>query len=347
MIARFPAATRRNALIGEQPIMKALNMKNARNAFTLVELLVVIAIIGVLVALLLPAVQAAREAARRAQCQNKLKQLGIALHSYHGTRGELPYGSNYTKGGTATWATLILPQLEQQSLFDAIDHTVPLSHPNNAAVVETAVSAYICPSDPLAQDPILLNRGDPIGTNPESSAMLSYTGSMGPTQPNGCPMCPVDRAYPNNWCCQGCNYGSTGSPCGVEDGSTVGMFARWIRSIKFSEVSDGLSNTVMIGETLPAHSIWNGVFVVNFPLGYMTVPINVMDSDEGAHGGQTRLLWATTAGYKSLHPGGAQFCMGDGSVSFKSEAIDHYVYAAMGTRAGGLSGPPRDIPPPR
>jgi len=310
----------------------------AADAFTLVELLVVIAIIGVLVALLLPAVQAAREAARRSQCSNNLKQVALALHNYHDTHGALPYGSDYQHGNTTTWALLLLPQLEKQNHYDAFDRSLSLSHRDNKIPVETAVETFLCPSDPQSQEPILPFRGDSPQTNPRASAMLSYTGSVGPTQPNACPFCPSNRASPNNWCCQGCNFGSRGGPCGVEDGSFVGMFGRWTKAISFAEVTDGLSNTIMCGETLPAHAIWNGVFVVNFPVSYMTVPINVMEDDGGIHGGQALQLWALSAGFKSLHPSIAQFSMGDGSVQVLNEDMDHYVYSTLGTRAGAETG---------
>src|SRR5262245_18660185 len=120
--------------------------------FTLVELLVVIAIFGVLVALLLPAVQAARESARRSQCVTNLRQVGVALQNYESAKRVLPYGSDYydvTAGPTfkATWAALILPYLEEQSLYDRFDFTLPMRNAKNQLARETPVSTYICPSD--------------------------------------------------------------------------------------------------------------------------------------------------------------------------------------------------------
>src|SRR5262245_15791655 len=124
-----------------------------RLAFTLVELLVVIAIIGILVALLLPAVQSAREAARRMQCGNNLKQLGLALLNYESSRGVFPFGCGGTSGGaryaqTGTWAAFILPQLEQQNLFDTFDFKRHMNDPANQKAVSTIVPGFICPSDP-------------------------------------------------------------------------------------------------------------------------------------------------------------------------------------------------------
>jgi prepilin-type N-terminal cleavage/methylation domain-containing protein len=301
--------------------------------FTLIELLVVIAIIGILVALLLPAVQAAREAARRGQCVNNLRQIGLALHNYESAHGVLPYGSDYT-AFTGTWAAFILPQLESQAHFDEFDFTLPMRDRANQLARETAVATYMCPSDPRSDDPILSGRGDSPSSNPPTSAMLSYPGSMGPTHPDNCPFCPVNRPGASNWCCQGCNFGSFGGGCGMDDGTFSGMFGRWPRSITFREVTDGLTKTVMAGETLPDHYVWNGAFVPNFPVSGMTIPINTMEMDNGQHGGHSLILWAITSGFKSEHPGGANFVMGDASVHFVNEAIDHRIYANLGTRAG-------------
>ena len=311
-----------------------------RSAFTLVELLVVIAIIGILIALLLPAVQAAREAARRMQCSNNLKQIGLGLHNYESTHKVLPYGSDYPYLNRTTWAMFILPYIEQQTHYDLFDFNVPLVHANNAQAVTTPVATYLCPSDPQSSDPILEKRGDSPDlngghTNPSNSAMLSYPGSMGPTHPDNCPLCPDATPSPTNWCCQGCNFGSFGGGCGVQNGTFSGMFGRWPKSVAFRDVLDGLSNTIMAGETLPAHYVWNGAFCPNFPVSGMTIPINTMEQDGGVHGGHTLIFWAICSGFKSRHPGGANFVFGDGNVRFISESIDHKLYAHLGTRDGG------------
>src|SRR5271166_430496 len=132
-------------------------MKRSRG-FTLIELLVVIAIIAVLIALLLPAVQSAREAARRMQCVNNLKQLGIALHNYHDALSIFPPGyiaaSKFIDGETDTapgwsWASMILPQLEQASLYSSINVYLPIQAGANVTATQTIVGAYLCPSDQL------------------------------------------------------------------------------------------------------------------------------------------------------------------------------------------------------
>lgn len=304
-----------------------------QTGFTLVELLVVIAIIAMLVTLLLPAVQAAREAARRASCINNLRQVGLGLLNYESSNGEFPFGSDYPKG-TKTWAALILPFIESQAHFDLFDFNRPLRDRVNNVACTTPVDVYMCVSDPTSGNPILDKRGDSPGYNPPRSAMLSYPGSMGPTHPDNCPLCPDNKPSADNWCCQGCNFGSFGSGCGMDDGTFAGMFGRWEKSIQLKRVTDGLSKTIMAGETIPSHYVWNGAFVTNFPVSSMSIPINTMEQDDLKHGGHSLILWAITSGYKSYHPGGANFVMGDGSVHFLSESIDHKLYAHLGTRAG-------------
>ncbi len=117
-----------------------------RQAFTLVELLVVIAIIGILVALLLPAIQAARESARRSQCQNQLKQMGLALNNYHDARKGYPTGRNGRDEKAVSWAFLILPYMEEQAVYDSFKRTLPVDHIDNSQAMRVPIAGYVCPS---------------------------------------------------------------------------------------------------------------------------------------------------------------------------------------------------------
>ncbi len=319
----------------------------------------VIAIIGVLVALLLPAVQAAREAARRSQCTNNLRQVGLALNGYHGVHQELPKGSTYPLDANGvSWAIAVLPFMEQNALFESIDAARTsyaaiggTSFWTSAAAQKIAtqpVYSLTCPSDSLVDSFVLAKRGSSTGApagvggnwNPVNSAGLWYPASIGPTNPDGCDYCPKDASgRPALWCCQGCDWGSKDTsfypdfckdPDGKE-GESAGLFVRYPHAYAFRQCTDGVSNTVMAGETLPAHNVFNGLYGLNFPVASHSIPINLMKSDEGA---PARLDWSFVSGYKSLHPGGANFAMGDASVHFFNETIDFMAYAALGSRAG-------------
>jgi prepilin-type N-terminal cleavage/methylation domain-containing protein len=298
--------------------------RSPRIAFTLVELLVVIAIIGVLVALLLPAVQAAREAARRTQCGNHLKQIGLGIHNYHDNIQRLPFASAWGVGQAGTWPAFILPQIEQLPLFQKFDFNVAMSHANNASAVTTVVKIFICPSDPKSNKPIMTNRWQDAG-NAATCMGLWYPACMGPTHPDSCPFCPNTTPSPGNWCCQGWNLGTSSPP-----DNSVGMFGRYPTGYRFAEVTDGLSNTLMCGETIPSHCIFNGAFLPNYPVLPTTIPMTVMETDNGIRG-----TWFRTCSFKSYHPGGVGFCLGDGSVRFLSRTMDFRTFNELGTKAGG------------
>ena len=295
--------------------------------FTLVELLVVIAIIGILVALLLPAVQAAREAARRTQCANNLKQIGLAMHGYHDSYRRLPYAANGCCGGGGIWSTAILPYLEEQNLYNLIDFNRHMRSQTKQLYL-SVLPVYICPSDEGASNPILEGR---FWHNPPVGQGMWYPVSMGPTIPDACPFCPFPKnrdTDPDSYCCQSWNFGQF--PDDPDRGPSVGMFGQHACcGFSFRKVTDGLSKTIMNGETIPGHCIFNSMWSPNFIVYPTTIPLNHMESDEGTP------LWYRTCGFKSFHPGGAHFVMGDGSVHFVSESISYRLYNAMGTKAGG------------
>ncbi|MFA8016646.1 DUF1559 domain-containing protein [Bremerella cremea] len=310
--------------------------------FTLVELLVVIAIIGVLIALLLPAVQQAREAARRMSCSNKMKQIGIALHNYHDTHGRFPPGaisghqtcvngttplggnSNECTQTGAPWTVLILPFAEQNSLHDQFDFkrifspfSSSCSSPNKAFQFEP-LEMYKCPSDP--------NSGGDAPT-------LNYMACQGGGNPGT-----VDAEL--HVACAG-----TSSP--TRYFFTNGMFYNNAK-IGFRDVVDGTTNTFMVGESmyhflLGSHpsiatreTSWasgqlvNSVYATPITMTAAANPINSAEPLSNVH-----QLAEMTSTFGSRHPGGCLFTLGDASVRFMSENMDLATYRSLGRRADG------------
>ena len=199
-----------------EPRMKNLCRNGKlRRGFTLVELLVVIAIIAMLVTLLLPAVQSARSAARRTQCKNNLRQLGLGILNYESAHSSQPKYHDtaepyfYSKPGP-TWSMAILPFAEEQALYDLFDFNKPLNDAANLQATQTISSVFVCPSATGASNPIFSDRADAAGNNPNPALGLFYPVSMGPTEPDACHFCPAGtRGAKDNYCCQGRNYGTT------------------------------------------------------------------------------------------------------------------------------------------
>ena len=323
-----------------------------KRGFTLIELLVVIAIIGVLTGLLLPAVQQAREAGRRAVCTNNIRQIGIAMHNYENVNGHLPPATPYPHAQGladdfdyietyATWSALLLPLIEEQVTFDQFDWQKPMfdsTGPQNNEQLSAQINlpTYICPSDSNATKVILDNRGESKTTiqqggtpsNPVKGHGLWYTVSIGPTAPDNCnAFCAYTRP---SYCCQGYRFGTDVDSTGAFGDSSVGMFSRYPVGYKFSQITDGLSKTVMASETLPHHYIWNCVTCTNFPVSSTTIPINHMFQDLGRRVGVNQ-----SSGFKSQHPSGVNILFGDSAVQFVAETIDYKLFNNLGTRAGG------------
>ncbi|MCA9259426.1 MAG: DUF1559 domain-containing protein [Planctomycetales bacterium] len=314
----------------------------SRHAFTLVELLVVIAIIGVLVALFLPAIQAAREAARRTQCLNNLKQIGVAMHNFEGSRKTLPYGSGWgsdDEDKKGLWTTELMPYMELGNTVAGIDFDYYMDARHNAAFIKTLVlPAFVCPSDERAANPILDFRKTEGNHNPPTAQGLWYPASMGPTIPDRCEFTP--ESIRSGEVCMGCNFGTSTGACAPcrnnarlkcrDDSLMVGVIGRVPYGVAFNEISDGLSNTILAGETIPWHTDWNCLFCENFPVASTHIPVNLLLEN---YEGEKFSYW-TSSGFKSFHPGGLHLLLCDGSARFTQEAIDYYLYNGMGTRAG-------------
>jgi prepilin-type N-terminal cleavage/methylation domain-containing protein len=318
----------------------------SRLGFTLVELLVVIAIIGVLVALLLPAIQAAREAARRSQCLNNLKQIALALHNYESANKSLPGGSGWAAPNAPDpttrnrlWTIDVMPFMELASIHSVLDLKQRMEATRNAEVIKNfVVPGFVCPSDELANNPILDYRRITNG-NPKIAQGNWYPGSMGPTIPDRCDFDTVPQA------CMGANQGSLTIAPGTEaacyktqtcpdNDVCTGMLCRNPNGVMFRNVSDGLSNTILLGESLPSHNMYNCLFCINIPVSSTQIPINIMEADVDPAGTYDKVaagLYWRTSGFKSNHPGGVHLALGDASVNFYQDDIDYYVYNSMGS----------------
>ncbi|MDX1947315.1 MAG: DUF1559 domain-containing protein, partial [Pirellulaceae bacterium] len=217
-----------------------MHMRLRAAGFTLGELLVVIAIIGVLVALLLPAVQSAREAARRVQCANNLRQIAIALQNYDANFKVLPYGSGYPGATKAapSWLAMLLPYVERQGHYDLFNFDLDLDDPANQAAMTTPVKSFMCPSDGSSPSGVLPARCTCCNLgHPYTQTGLWYPGSMGPVHRDNCALCSDPNPSDGNFCCQGNSWGN--------NGAGPGMFFRFPRGIRLAEVTDGTSNTII------------------------------------------------------------------------------------------------------
>jgi len=325
-------------------------MSRRRGAFTLIELLVVIAIIAVLIALLLPAVQAAREAARRIQCVNNMKQLGLALHNYHSTHNVIVTGrifslsqcssGNLLKGCQDTpWFCLMLPNLEQQAMYNAFNFTLGASGPlpalpglvANSTVTSSKIGFFQCPSDRIN----------------------SFTLTGLPNYSRG------------NY---GVNWGNTQYDQGLQTPAfaavTLPMPFPLLNTVTFASVTDGLSSTVFMAEVLQGTTndvrgvVWSsvpgaGTFMTRF------TPNSFQDFYQSIAGGTPNTadvlpsgfcnpepvqglpcisnssFAASFAGTRSRHSGGVNVLLGDGSVRFIKNSINAATWIGLGSISGG------------
>jgi prepilin-type N-terminal cleavage/methylation domain-containing protein/prepilin-type processing-associated H-X9-DG protein len=295
--------------------------------FTLIELLVVIAIIGVLVSLLLPAVQQAREAARRTQCRNNLKQIGIALHNYHDQVGSFPPGTIFGDQDYG-WGTFILPNLDQAPLYNQLNFLgygsvitnssvyTERSLPLVPGVTDTLLSVFLCPSNSmLTHSPVRPGAGSPSGASLGGFARSDYKGCLG----------------------------SGGA-------AITGMFGKikaTYRPTRMRDILDGSSNTFAVGEGYtrfaraidgPTHpnvgdfGVWIGTNnqhqnvvaetgINHIPNGGASLPVTTLNQFDDC--------------FASAHTGGVTFLFADGSVRFISDNINMRIYTYLGDKADG------------
>ncbi len=335
--------------------------------FTLIEVLVVISVIGILVGLLIPAVQAAREAARRAQCVDNLKQIGLALHNYHDTHGSLPVGSplgfdpRFTDPGLPCGPPLIdksfliqiLPYAEQSALYNSINQNLWIFSPDNRTSLPASVSIYACPSDPDAGPArngypwdTFTFPGDP-SLRPVPMSFTSYSGCRGisgytamPDPGNGCRIDPARAAR-----LLGCFIDAT--------------------PISYVSVTDGLSHTMVVAEkAVSTFRSLDQVTPFTFEMSgwwFMGGMGETLFSTDYVPNVYKKVVCTPTSGLpawiesaSSLHPGGVNILIGDGSVRFVKETIQSWptdpvsgvplapvgsrtpgIWQALGTRNGG------------
>ncbi len=304
----------------------------------------VIAIIGVLVGLLLPAVQAAREAARRMQCSNNLKQLGLALHNYLDTQKSLPSGftTNYPAGAFNTaammsvtqlshwsWGAFILPQIEQSSLYSQISpnnlemHQV-LATPAGLAALTTPIPTFVCPSDP---GPALNDFNATLSDAPSNPAAGWYDRRV---TSDGTNRIAIAKS---NYVMSACSSVSTTTPIWPQYGPATGV--AWLNSrCRLAQITDGTSNTIAIGER--AYRFANLTVGAGNALGFSS-SICTPGTSAGIKAAATAVYglaynginWSANnrihqpRGYSSNHGSGSQFAFCDGSVHFISNSIDY------------------------
>ena len=339
-----------------------------RRAFTLVELLVVIAIIGVLVALLLPAVQAAREAARRSQCTNNLKNIALACMNHHDAKNHFPQSTpqwdfdnrtaDCSGGGSGIvatsvestpatnyngkgWIVDILPYIEQQAAHQQIvsNYTGLFVARANAGrgmgampirnIVQTQLAILSCPSDESAvpSDSQQWYWNLQAGT---STATTSYKGCIGDS------LLSVDAAPCSTNVDPPASVNS-GSPDTHSSMSNNGMFQRtsvW-RPLNLKSVVDGTSNTFLVGENVVFTDYHSAAFFSDGDWATCSIPLNYLPFHLTPDQFKDANISKSVRGFKSMHAGGAQFAMADGSVHFIQENIDVANYRALSTRDGG------------
>jgi len=310
----------------------------SRRGLTLVELLAVVAIIGLLVALLLPAVQSARESARRSHCANNLKQIGLALHGHHAANGRLPFASNYLAAALKrSWVEVMLPYLDQKVLYDRINFTQSIWNGANAALWSgQRLPSFECPSNPhvAAMRPVF---GDFY--SPPRNILLPvgcYFPSAGPARFAPASV-PLDCPSPNSFCAVA---GSDGDSATLA--ATPGMFSwRAPLEMSFASVRDGLSSTLMLGEVRGELNYYMSQISVVGPAFNTGNRINSVFIGEPANAslGYNSGL-PNRIGAASHHQGGGGFCMGDGAVRFLTEDIAFDVYNGLGCRDDARFGVP-------
>ena len=314
--------------------------------FTLIELLVVIAIIAVLIGLLLPAVQKVREAAARSSCMNNLKQIALAVHSYHDANLTMPTNtlitdqqSNWIRPNWS-WLARVLPYVEMDPLYR--NARIPTNNlgdttgtPSTRDLCATQIKVYLCPTDPDSNAGPRTDRANLVGM---SVGLTNYKGVSGanwgwysnaasnpPNDEGSPPFIATDARWINP---------STidGSYNGLNNGDGLFFRTDYRHQRRLTDIADGTSNTFMVGEDLPIKNVHCSWPFANTANGTCGIGPNAKRTNGTEFGASD---WPNVYSFRSLHPGGLQFALADGSVTFVKESIDLATYRAMATIKGG------------
>jgi prepilin-type N-terminal cleavage/methylation domain-containing protein len=340
-----------------------------RHAFTLVELLVVIAIIGILVALLLPAVQAAREAARRIKCSNNLHNIGLACVNYHDSTKHLPvsisqwaedFNRNHVWIGPSSggkmdvanggpgyngkgWIVDILPAMEETVLYDSIMKALkdfpgqfpqPITGPGGNGMAASTIRSLLATQLSWLSCP-----SDPSARPSTQQWYWTVTGgkvTIATTSYKGCMGDSVITSTGSGGPLDTPfpNLGSTPDCHNTADCNGLIWRATYFNPINFKKVTDGTSKTFLVGECVVEQDYHSAAFFADGDWATCGNPLNYFIYPAEETNIKSAPNWQAARGFKSLHPGGAHFVMSDGSVHFVTESIDHTIYRGLATRSG-------------
>lgn len=290
---------------------------NQRRAFTLVELLVVIAIIGILIGMLLPAVQQVREAARRIQCANNIRQMGLAVMNYESAHRQFPPGWITADGMPISepgwgWSAVILPFMEGQNIHRLIDFDVAIDDPMHLDAIQNVVPTFLCPSETI---PKVVNLDVHIEHDhgDDGDDLVAHD---------------VDHDHGELWASR-TNYSGVFGSIEIEANPSNGNGAFFANSkVRFADIMDGTSHTFIIGERTSEFGpiSWIGVVPeLEEPLSRIVGAADHAPNDHEGH----------FEDFRSYHPGGVNVALADGSAHFISNTIDAQVFQALATIKGG------------
>ena len=291
-------------------------MKTKKTGFTLVELLVVIAIIGILIGMLLPAVQQVREAARRTQCMNNVRQIALGIMNYESSFQVFPPGWITHDGVTPIeesgwgWSAIILPHMEGQNLHNLIDFDVAIDDHFHEDTIQETLSVYLCPSE---QAPVIINLNTHIDEHDHEHILLDDD----------------DHDHDEELLAGRSNYSGVFGDTEVADSPGAGTGSFFANSkIGFQDIKDGSSNTLLVGERTNEFGTisWVGVVPeIDEPASRIVGAADHAPNDPEGH----------FEDFRSYHPGGASFVLGDGSTHFIRNTIDEFVFQSLSTIKGG------------